>query len=197
VLPALRLPSDPKHSVACLHGCGRSCAQDFVGYAHSMRRVAPWLPLAIVLGALTFTTYRAVGLKQIPHESVAGALLWALPYVCVSLYALPYVLPILLLWATRRVRLRTAAPPVVGWVALASAMPALIIAVWWPLDVARVFARNPRAPLIVAMTVDNWMTVTIWFVSIGATATWLFAVACRWFWFPRPVAQPIGSPPYR
>jgi hypothetical protein len=162
-----------------------------------MRRLlAPWLPLAIALGALTFTTYRALNLRHIPHAGLSGAVLWSLPYVCVYSYALPYVVPMLLLWATRTVRRRSAAPPVVGWVALASAMPALIMAVWWPLDVARVFARDPQAPLVQAITIDNWMTVTIWFVSIVATAMWLFAAACRWFWFPRPVAL-VGSPPYR
>lgn len=161
-----------------------------------MRRIAPWLPIAIALGAVTFTTFRALALQGMRPESFSGAVVWMWAYAGLYSYAVPYAIPLLLLDVMKNVRHQSAAPPVAGGVALISALPALLIAVWWPLDVARRFAIDPHTPLIHAVTIDNWVSISVWFASVVTTAAWLFAAACRWYWFPRPVVI-VGTPPYR
>jgi hypothetical protein len=160
-----------------------------------MRRIGPWLPpIAVVHGVLALTMFRALTV-------------WGL-FVCLFSYAVPYAIPLLLLALMRRVRRHSAAPPVAGWVALVSALPALVIALWWPLgvayrialswplNVANGFALNPHMLLNRAVTIDDWVSVSVWFASVVTTAAWLFVAACRWYWFPRPVVV-VGTPPYR
>lgn len=152
-------------------------------YADGMRRLAPWLPIVIALGTATVVT------------AFSPTTPWALSvsiWVCVT----PYLIPMLLLAGATGVRRRSAAPPWMWQVALALALPALFVAVLPPLVLAAnsAFHLAPVTPIVG----DDYAAafINVWLASVAATALWVFAAACRWVWWPRPVAA-VGTTPYR
>jgi hypothetical protein len=150
-----------------------------------MRRIAPWLPIAIALATLTVGALRAVAQENT-----------LLPHVIVLFGPFPYVIPMLLLQWAKSVRRRSAAPPIVGRGALALASPALIVAALWPLGTGLALLVH-CTPVAHALLADHRLAcVAMWAASVAATALWVVGAASRWLWWPRPVAVE-GAGPYR
>lgn len=147
-------------------------------YADGMRRIAPWLPIVTALGAATVVT------------AFSPTTPWAIS-IAVWVSVTPYLIPMLLLAGATGVRRRSAAPPWMSRVALALALPALVLAVLPPLVVAAHFVFQLTIPEDYAAA-----SICIWAASVMVTAMWVLSAACRWVWWPRPVAA-VGTPPYR
>jgi len=161
-----------------------------------MRRIAPWLPLAIVLATLVACTFRAMVRQQLSTEDVDGAVAWGLPYACFYLYAVPYFVPMLLLEGAKSLRRRSAAPPAVASVAVVLALPALTVATLWPLGVGMALLLG-STPIARTMLADHRLAcAAVWGVSVAATMIWIVGAASRWLWWARPVAVE-GAGPYR
>lgn len=157
-----------------------------------MRRIAPWLPIAIALATLT------VGALQAVAQGTIGAVNWPffLPHVIVVFGPIPYVIPMLLLEWAKRVRRSSAAPPSVGRTAVALALPALVMAAVWPLGVGIALLVH-GTPAARALLVDHRLAcAAVWAVSVTVTMIWVARAAGRWIWWARPIAV-VGTPPYR
>jgi len=149
-----------------------------VRYADGMRRVAPWLPIVTALGTATVVT------------AFSPKTPWAVS-VAIWVFVTPYLIPMLLLAGATGIRRRSAAPPWMWQVALALALPALVVAVLLPLFIAAQFVFQ-------LTIVEDYAAASfcVWAASVVITALWLLSAACRWVWWPRPVAA-VGTPPYR
>jgi hypothetical protein len=147
-------------------------------YADGMRRIAPWLPIMTALGTATVV---ACCSPTTPWSY--SAVIWP--------FATPYIIPMFLLASATGVRRRSGAPPWMWRVALALALPALVLAVLAPLFMTalRVFQYTIAEDYAVA-------SFYVRAASVVVTALWVLAAACRWVWRPRPVAA-VGAPPYR
>ena len=160
-----------------------------------MRRLAPWLPFAVALVALVAAAYKAVATA--PPEGgplTKVAMVWWVPYVLVFAYGFVYVVPMLLLEWARSVRRRSAAPPSVGRTAVVLALPALVVAVVWPIGMAlAIFCRWAAMAQFVFMHLHGLL---VWTLSVTATALWVAGAAIHWIWLARPVSVE-GKPPYR
>ena len=158
-----------------------------------MRRIAPFLPIAIALATL------AVGAIQAAvKEPTEWAFNWIglLPALIVFVGPIPYLIPILLLEWAKSVRRRSAAPPVVGRGATLLALPAITVAALWPLVTGLALLLH-RTLVAHALLVDHRLAcAAVWAVSVAVTATWDLAAACRWIRWARPVAV-MGAGPYR
>jgi hypothetical protein len=143
-----------------------------------MRRIAPWLPIVTALGMATVVT------------AFSPTTPWAVS-VAIWVFVTPYLIPMLLLAAATGIRRRSAAPPWTWQVALALALPALVLAVLPPLFIAAQFVFQ-------LTIVEDYAAASfcVWAASVVITALWLLCAACRWVWWPRPVAA-VGTPPYR
>jgi hypothetical protein len=156
-----------------------------------MRRIAPWLPIAIALATLSVGALRAVA-----QETTEGPIQWHMfvPHMILVLGLVPYVIPMLLLAWAKSVRRRSAAPPVVGRGTLALALPALIVAALWPLGTGIALLVH-CTPVARALLVDHRLAcIAIWTASVAATALWVVGAASRWLWWPRPVAVEAAGP---
>jgi hypothetical protein len=159
-----------------------------------MRRIAPWLPIAIALATLTVGALQAVA--QGTLDAAGRFPVTFLPHVIVLFGPVPYVTPMLLLEWAKSLRRRSAAPPSVGWTAVALALPALVVAAVWPLGTG-IALLGHCTPMARALLVDYRLaSVAVWAVSVAVTAIWTAGAAGRWLWWARPVAV-VGTPPYR
>jgi len=156
-----------------------------------MRRIAPWLPIAIALATLTVGAFHAA-LQTEPAPWLARWL-GVLPHMIVLFGPVPYLVPMLLLEWAKSVRRRSAAPPVVGLGALALASPALAVAALWPLVVGVALLVDWR-PVYWALMDHRMACVVVWSASVAAAVLWVVSAASRWVWWPRPVAVQSGGP---
>jgi hypothetical protein len=158
------------------------------------RRLVPWLPFAVAMVALVAAAYKAMATEPGGGALTKVAMVWWVPYVLVCAYGFVYVVPMLLLEWARSVRRRSAAPPSVGRTAVVLALPALVVAVVWPIGLAiAIFFRWAAMAEFVFMHLHG---VLVWALSVVATLLWVGGAAIHWVWLARPVSVE-GRPPYR
>jgi hypothetical protein len=159
-----------------------------------MRRIAPWLPIAIALATLTVGALQAVA--QGAPDAAGRFPVFFLPHMIVLFGSVPYVIPMLLLAWAKSVRCRSGAPPWVGRTAVALALPALVVAVVWPLGTGIALLVH-YARVAHALLVDYRLAcIAAWAVSVAGSAIWVAVSAGHRNWWARPVAVG-GMPPYR
>jgi hypothetical protein len=159
-----------------------------------MRRLAPWLPFVVAMLVLIAAAFKAMAGDP---ESLGTkvAMIWWMPYVLVCAYGFVYAVPMLLLECARSVRRRSAAPPSVGRIAVALALPALFVGIVQPLGLAfAIFFR--WTPMARAVIGDLPLVAGLWALSVLATALWVLGSAIHWIWLARP-AEVEGTRPYR
>lgn len=162
-------------------------------YASSMRRIAPWLPVAMALATLTVGALQAVA-----QDTTEQAPRWIvfLPHMIILFGPVPYLIPMLLLEWAKSVRRRSAAPPSIVRTAVVLALPALVMAVVWPLGLGIAFLVRATA-VARALLVDHRLAcIAVWATSVIVTAMWGARAAGRWIWWTRPAAV-VRTGPYR
>jgi hypothetical protein len=158
------------------------------------RRLVPWVPFAVAVLALVVASYKAMATEPEGGPLTKIAMVWWMPYVLVLAYGFVYGVPMLLLELARSVRRRSAAPPSVGRTAVALALPALVVAVVWPIGLAiAILFRWSAVAEFVFVHLHAW---ALWLLSVSATALWVAGAAIHWVWLARPVSVE-GRPPYR
>ena len=158
------------------------------------RRLVPWVPFVVAMLALIAAAFKAVATEPEGGPLTKVAMVWWVPYVLVFAYGFVYVVPMLLLEWARSVRRRSAAPPSVERTAVALALPALVVAVVWPIGLAiAIFFRWAAMAEFVFVHLHAWL---FWILSVAATALWVAGSAIHWVWLARPVSVE-GKPPYR
>jgi len=159
------------------------------------RRLVPWLPFAVTIVALVAAAYKAMATQ--PPEGgplTKVAMVWWVPYVLAVAYGFVYGVPMLLLEWARSVRRRSAAPPSVGRTAVLLALPALVVAVVWPIGLA--LAIFFRWPAMAEFVFGHLHGFVVWTLSVVATTLWVAGAAIHWIWLARPVSVE-GQRPYR